>query len=206
MKTTIIALATTLSLATAVAAGAEPVADVAADHFSNTTATVSATWDRYTFELEGTEDGGYESATIGAEVLAYTMGEHTTNTLDVYLTHQHAVDDFELGAEYTVTYAPNAWSVYGAAEVEYRFADDTVGVTPTLGAAYVAAEAVTVWGEVGYTLDATNDWAREGGVAEVGVDFAVASNIMLTPSVVYNFDRDGYEDEAQLNVALALNF
>jgi opacity protein-like surface antigen len=204
MKTTLIALATTLALATT-AAAAEPAPE-AADHFSNTTASVTANWDRFTFELEGSEDGGYTSATVGAEVLAYTMGEHTTNTLDVYLTHQHAVDDFELGAEYTVTYAPNAWSVYGAAEVEYRFANDTVGVTPTLGAAYVAAEAVTVWGEVGYTLDATNDWAQEGGVAEVGVDFAVASNIMLTPSVVYAFDRAGYEDEAQLNLGLNLSF
>jgi outer membrane protein W len=197
MKTTLIALATTLALAGA----------ASADDFDNTTMTVSAEWDRFTFELEGSADNGYESATIGAEVLSYSMGENTTNALDVYLTHYHAADDVALGAEYTVTYAPNAWAVYGSAEVEYNFGTDAAAVTPTVGAAYTVSASTTAWGEVGYTWDATNDWARVGGVAEVGVDFAVADNITLTPSVVYAFDQaNGAADEAQLNLGVNLRF
>lgn len=204
MKNTIFALAATLALATTASAEADPAP--VADHFSNTTATVTANWDRFTFELEGSEDDGYVSATVGAEVLAYSMGEATTNTLDVYLTHYHAADDVALGAEYTVTYAPSAWAVYGAAEVEYNFGTDEASVTPTLGAAYTVSATTAVWGEVGYTWNATNDWARAGGVAEVGVDFAVANNVTLTPSVVYNFDVPGAADEAQLNLGVNFSF
>lgn len=197
MKTTFIALATTLALA----------APAVAEDFDNTTVSVSAEWNRFTLEVEGNEDGGYTSATVGAEVLSYSMGEHTSSEVDVYVTHDHVADDFALGAEYTATYAPNALSVYGTAQVEYGFDAEEFEVTPTLGAAYVASEGVTVWGEVGYTWNASNDWNRVGGEAEVGVDFAVASNIMLTPSVVYAFDQaDGSADEAQLNLGLGLKF
>lgn len=199
MKTKLFALATTLVLAGA--------ASASADDFDNTAVTISAEWDRFTFEVEGAEDTGYVSATVGAEVLSYSMGEHTTSALDVYLTHYHAADDVALGAEYTVTYAPSAWAVYGSAEVEYNFGTDAAAVTPTVGAAYTMSATTTAWGEVGYTWDATNDWARVGGVAEVGVDFAVADNITLTPSVVYAFDQaNGAADEAQLNLGVNLRF
>lgn len=196
MKTTILAIATTLALATS----------VSAEDFDNTAVSVSAEWNRVTVEVEGDSDG-YVSATVGAEVLSYGLGENVDSTLDVYATHYEAIDDFAVGAEYTVTYAPNALSVYGAAEVEYNFGTEDTTVTPTLGAAYVVADGVEAWGEVAYAWNANDSWARVGGAAEVGVDFAVASNVVLTPSVVYAFDRaDGSADEAQLNLNVGLKF
>jgi outer membrane protein W len=193
MKTTIFAFATAFALTTTSA------------NADNIHATVTAEWDRFFLTLEGSEDNGYESATVGAEVLSYSMGTNIDSALDVYLTHYHNDDEYAVGAEYTVTYAPNALSVYGSAQVEYHFDDKEVLVTPTVGAAYVVAETVTAWGEVGYTWDASDDWNRHGAVAEVGVDFAVASNIMLTPSVSYEFDN-GQDNDAQLNLGLSLKF
>lgn len=196
MKTTLIALATVTALA----------APVAAEDFDNTAVSISAEMGRFSLEVEG-DSNGYVSTTVGAEVLSYGLGTNVDSTLDVFAKHYEAVDDFAVGAAYTVTYAPNALSVYGSAEVEYDFASEDAFVTPTVGAAYVVAEGVNAWGEVGYTWNASNDWAREGGVAEVGVDFAVASNIVLTPSVVYNFDQvGGAADEAQLNLGVGLKF
>ena len=197
MKTMLIA--TAFALATSAA--------VSAEDFDNTTATVSAEWDRFTFEIKVSEDDGYVTAKIGAEVLSYGLGENVDSTLDVYAIHYHADDEFGVGAEYTVTYAPNAWSVYGAADVEYFVDAEVFYVTPTIGTAYTISEVTTVWGEVGYTWDATIDWTRQGGVAEVGVDFDFATNITLTPSVVYNFDQaSGADDEAQLNLGVNLKF
>jgi hypothetical protein len=199
MKKTIFALTTIAGLAFSTIASAKD--------FDNTTASVTAQWDRITVEVEGTEKTGYESATVGVEVLNYSIGNATSNTVDVYFTHYNTADEYAIGAEYGVTYTVNAASLYGSAEVEYNFDTEVVSFTPTVGVAYVVADAVTVWSDVGYTFDASNDFSRVGGVAEIGLDFAVASNIMLTPSVVYAFDQaNGASDEAQINLAVGLRF
>lgn len=201
MKLTILAIATSLTVATSAAAG----------DFDNTTASVNAEWDRFEFELNGSTDGGYDSVKLGAEVLSYNLGEKTTSTLDVYLKHYDvdvalaATDEVGLGAEYTVTYAPSALSLYGSADLEYRTEADVFRLTPTVGTAYEVSKVTTVWGEVGYTWDVTNDWAREGGKLEVGADFAVADNVALSPSVVHRFDA-GANDGTQLNLGLNLKF
>lgn len=211
MKLTILAIATSLTVATSAAAG----------DFDNTTASVNAEWDRFEFEIEGASDTGYLSSTVGYEALSYNLGADATGTLDVYAKHYDpaglallgfvtapgVTDDFALGAAYTVAYAPNTFSVYGSAEVEYLFENEVFLVTPTVGAAYEASNVTTVWGEVGYTLDATNDWDGIGGVAKVGADFAVADNVTLTPAIVHRFDRaNGAVDDTQLNLGLNLKF
>lgn len=194
MKLTVLAIATSLTLATSAAAG----------DFDNTTASVNAEWDRFEIELNGSTDNGYDSLKLGAEVLSYNLGEKTASTLDLYVAHYDLGDDTGVGAEYTVTYAPSALSVYGSADVEYRFNNDNFLVTPTVGAAYEVSKVTTVWSEVGYTWDASNDWARNGGKLEVGADFAVADNVELSPSVVHRFDTAN--DDTQLNLGLNLKF
>jgi hypothetical protein len=194
MKLTILAIATSLTVATSAAAG----------DFDNTTASVNAEWDRFEIELNGSTDNGYDSVKLGAEVLSYGLGENTTSALDVYLKHYDLGDEVGLGAEYTVTYAPSALSFYGSADLEYRTEADVFRLTPTVGTAYEVSKVTTVWGEVGYTWDVTNDWARKGGKLEVGADFAVADNVALSPSVVHRFDTAN--DDTQLNLGLNLKF
>jgi hypothetical protein len=197
MKTTILAFATTLSLATA----------ALADNFDNTAANVTVNWANSSFSVNGDVDNGYTSATVGTEVLSYSSGANVNNTLDMSLTHYQDSDEFAIGAEYALAYSPSAWTVYGVAGAEYNLSTDVVEVTPALGVSYDATEAVTAWSEVSYTLDATDSWAQVGGTAGVGLDFAVATNTVLSTGVEYNFDQaDGSADEAQFMVGMTLNF
>jgi opacity protein-like surface antigen len=196
MKTTVLA---------AVAATALMASAAVAQDFDNTGITITAETGKFQFVLEGTANTGYNSFGVGYEVLSYGMGANTQSVLDVYATHHRAANEFSLGAEYTVTHTRNALSLHGAVDAEYFVSSQVLAVTPTLGAAYNAAEAVTVWGEVGYTLDATNSWARSGGLFEVGVDFAVASNVTLTPSIRHYFDGVG-ADNTQAHIGVSFKF
>jgi opacity protein-like surface antigen len=195
MKTTIFASVAAFALASSVAL---------ADDFDNTGLTLVAETGKLEFTLEGAQNTGYTSATVAYEALSYNLGENITNTLDVFVAHYDLGNEFGVGAEYTMTYSPNALSVYGSAEVEYLVDAEDFFVTPTVGAAYTVAEGVDAWAEVGYTWNASNDWARNGGVAEVGVDFAVAENITLTPSIVHTFDTAN--DETQANIGVKFSF
>jgi hypothetical protein len=197
MKTKLFAFATAMTLATA----------ASAEDFDNTAFTLGASWDQFTLSFEGDVADGYNSATIGAEVLSHETGANTTGTLSASLTLFEADNEVELGAEYAVVYSPSAWTVYGAAGAEYAFNAETFDVTPTVGVSFVAAEAVDVFGQVGYTWEASDAWAAQGGELEVGTNLAVAGNVVLTPSVVYSFDQaDGSANEAQLSVAVGMKF
>jgi hypothetical protein len=189
----------------AAAAMAVSATVASANDFDNTGVTLTAETGKLEFVVEGTADNGYDSLTVGYEALSYGAGANTTGVLDVYATTHRANDEFSIGAEYTMTYSRDALSLYGSADAEYFVDSEVLAVTPTIGASYVAAEAVTVWGEVGYTWEANNDWAKQGGLAEVGVDFAVAENIALTPSVRYNFDGAA-ADNTQAHLGVKFSF
>lgn len=195
MKNTVFVTAAAFAVVAASAAVAED--------FDNTELTVTANAGQFEFVLEGTADAGYESITVGYEALSYNANENTTGALDLYVANRRATDEFSVGAEYTMTYTRDALSVYGVADAEYFIDTEVLTLSPTLGASYVAAEAVTVWGEVGYTWDATNDWAKQGGLAELGVDFAVADNVTLAPSVRHYFDG---ADTTQAHLGVNFSF
>lgn len=195
MKTTIFASVAVLALASSVALAGD---------FDNTGLSITAETGKFAITLDGAENSGYTSATVSYEALAYSMGETVDNTLDVYVSHYDAADEVSVGATYTMTYAPNEFNLYGSADVEYLVEAEEFHVTPTAGASYIVSEGVDAWAEVGYTWNASNDWARAGGVAEVGVDLAVAQNITFTPSVTRTFDTAA--DETQANLGIKFSF
>ena len=191
MKTTILAMVAAFGLT----AGA-----ASADDFDNTVASVTAEFSRYDLTIEGTEDDSYTELSFGANIVG---------GLDMSVTHYHAVDAYGIGLDYTATTQVGAVEVWGVAEVEYVALDGDLDggdffATPTVGAGYDVTNAVTVWSEVGYTWNASESFDRVGGVAEVGVDFTLAENVTLTPSVVRTFDTGA--DESQLNLNLTFNF
>lgn len=202
MKTTMIALAAVAALTTSVAF---------AEDFNNTVVSVTAESGALSFKLQGDQLNGYTNLEVRGEVLTYSMGENIDSTLDLFVGHNRVFDEMTVGAEYTVTYAPNAWAVYGSAEVAYTattsdLSNGDVFVTPTVGTSYVFAEKFTAFGELGYTWNASESWAREGGTAEVGVDYAITPDWFVTPSVVHSFDRQGRDDETQLHIATRFVF
>lgn len=180
-----------------------------ADNFDNTVASVTAEFDRYDVTIEGTENGGYTELSFGADVMSYDITDSITGELAVSATRYQADDTYGLGMDYTATYYAGAFRAWGVAEVEYiapadDFSEGDFYATPRIGAGYDVTATTSVWSEVGYTRNASNDWDTVGGVAELGVDFHVAENITLTPSVVQTFDTS--DDEAQLNLSVVMSF
>lgn len=191
MKTTILAMVAAFGLT----AGA-----ASADDFDNTVGSVTAEFGRYDVTIQGNEDSGYTDLSFGANIVG---------GLDMSATHYHAVDAYGLGVDYTATTQVGAVAVWGVAEVEYVAPEGDLDggdffATPTIGAGYDVTDSVTAWSEVGYTWNASESFDRVGGVAEVGVDFTLAENVTLTPSVVRTFDTD--VNESQLNLNLTFNF
>ena len=207
MKTTIIAAFAAIAL-TASAAFAESLAPVS-ENFDNTVVSVTANVGNYSFSIEGTKDTGFTQLGASAEVLAYTMGDSVSNTLDVYATWYHSDDQVGLGADYTVTYTADALAVYGVANVEYVAVEGDLNdgdffTAPTLGASYQLTDAVGAYTEVSYAWNASDDFAKVGGAVELGTNIALADNVALTPALVRTFDTAN--DTTQLHVGLSLDF
>lgn len=199
MKLTLIAVLTATTMSTAAFAG----------DFDNTTMSVTAESGSLAFKLEGNQNDGYTNMEVRGEVLTYSMGENVDSTLDVFVGHNRIADQMTAGAEYTVVYAPNAWSVYGSAELAYTAATNDLSngdvyVTPTAGVSYVFAEKLTAFGEVSYAWNASNDWAKQGGAAEIGLDYAITPTWYVTPSLVRTFDTS--DDNTQLHIATRFVF
>lgn len=191
MKTTILAMVAAFGLT----AGA-----ASADDFDNTVASVTAEFGRYDLTVEGTEDNGYTELSFGANIVG---------GLDMSVTDYHSADAYGLGLDYTMTTQVGEVAVWGVAEVEYIAPEGDLGegdffATPTVGAGYDITDAVTAWGEVGYTWNASESFDRMGGTVEVGADVALADNVTLTPSIVRSFDTGA--DETQAHIGLTFSF
>lgn len=199
MKLTLIAVLTATTMSTA----------AFADDFDNTVMSVTAQSGALAFKLEGNQADGYTNMEVRGEVLTYSMGENIDSTLDLFVGHNRIADQMTAGAEYTVVYAPNAWNVYGSAELAYTAATNDLSngdifVTPTAGVSYVFAEKLTAFGEVSYSWNASDSWAKQGGALEAGVDYAITPTWYVTPSVVRTFDTGS--DDTQLHIGTRFVF
>lgn len=190
MKTTIFAIVAALGLT----AGA-----ASADNFDNTGASVTAEFGRYDLTVKGAAADGFTELSFGANIVG---------GLDMSVTDYHSADAYGIGVDYTMTTDVSGFTVWGVAELEYIAPETSLGngdffATPTVGASYALTEAVTAWGEVGYTWNASASFAKAGGVAEVGADFALADNVTFTPSIVRSFDSAVNETQANLNLTFS---
>lgn len=190
MKTTIFATITALTIS----AGA-----ASADNFDNTGASVTAEFGRYDLTVKGAAADGFTELSFGANII---------DGLDMSVTDYHSNDAYGIGLDYTVTTAVNGFTVWAVAELEYIAPETSLGngdffVTPTVGASYPITGVVTAWGEVDYTWNASESFAKAGGVAEVGVDFALADNVTFTPSIARSFDSAVNETQANLNLTFS---
>lgn len=169
-----------------------------ADDFDNTQAFTTVKTGQFEFTFEGNEADGFLSTEIGAEVLNYGINDNVYSTTDVYFRHHKLTNDVTVAAEYTLVYAKDATSVYGAAELEYAFENDNFYLNPTLGTAYIVNPDIEVFAEATYALDATNDFEQRGGAVEFGVDFVVSQQVTLTPSIIRTFDTDDNDTQARI--------
>lgn len=180
-----------------------------ANDFDNTNFSVTAQSGVLAFTIDGDQTTGYTNMEIRSQVLTYSMGENIDSTLDLFVGHNRMLDEMTAGAEYTMTYMPGSMAVYGSAQLEYSAATNdlsngNVFVTPTFGTSYRLDHNFTVFSEVSYTWDASNNWNTRGGTLEVGVNYAVTDAWTITPSLVRTFDT--VNDETQLHIATRFVF
>jgi len=203
MKTTILAMIAALG----VTAGA-----ASADNFENNTYGVNITSGVMDFGVDGNEDGltNFETGVTG---FGYATGAYE-GEVRAALTYDLDADTIGVRGEYNAGYdLGRNFAAYGSVAVEYATLDNDLGngdffFDPSVGVSYVFSNTVSVFGEVGYTWDITNDNVASGfednGYVEFGVPLTVSSTVTVTPSVVREIDT--VDEETNLNLDVTLNF
>lgn len=176
-----------------------------ADDFDNNAVTLELYRDNVTFSLD-TVAG--EATALGVDV-AILPHEVLGATADVTLGAEYGIvtEDLTFSATYGLSKEFDAVTAYGELEAAYTVASgSTDGVwvaTPLVGASYAFNKKVSAYGEVSYAWDATNDWAREGGLVEVGAVYNVQDGLYVQPSLTRSFDTAADETNVGLKLGLA---
>lgn len=196
MKNTIFAAAVGTAMAT----------NALANDFNTAGITFSANHGIFNFQVEGTVNNGFDRVGVGAQVFSFGGTHNMNSTIDLYGSYYRNTDEFSVGAVSSVTYDLGSVALSAAGEVEYFTNSQSWHVTPTVGASYNINSFASVFGEVGYSWNASDRWSRLGGVAELGVNFALADNMTVSPSVRYRFDENGVANNAQAHLGITFNF
>jgi opacity protein-like surface antigen len=176
-----------------------------ADDFDNNTATLELYRDNVAFSL-GTVAG--EATSLGVDV-AVLPHEVLGATADLTLGAEYGVvtEDLTVSATYGVSKEFNAVTAYGQLEAAYTVASgSTDGVwlaTPLVGASYRFNDKLSAFGEVSYSWDATNDWAQQGGLVEVGATYNIQDGLYVRPSVTRSFDTAADETNVAIKLGMA---
>lgn len=176
-----------------------------ADDFDNTAVTLELYRDNVAYSL-GTVAG--EATTLGVDV-AILPHDVLGATADVTLGAEYGIVSEELtfSAAYGVSKQFNTVTAYGELEAAYTVgtgATDGVWVaTPLVGASYAFNDRLSAFGEVSYSWDASNDWASQGGLAEIGAVYNIQDGLYVQPSITRSFDTAADETNVALKVGLA---
>ncbi len=156
----------------------------------------------------GTVDGKTSTFTTGATVAEYTLGRFETNVY-TSLSYGRLTDTLDLTLEYNAqTALDSRWTVYGTAAVSYVTPTGNLGagdifVAPTLGAFYTVTDRLGLFGDVAYTWNTSNNWARSGGAVEVGLDYSLNDRVAITPSLVRTFNTGADATNFKLEVGFS---
>lgn len=196
MKTLLVTTAVALTVA---------VTPVQADNFDNFQGYVTAYTGNFEFTVEGTQDAGFTNLEAGYTFLDYGISENLSAAVTGRVGYDRVADTMELTGEYGMAYSTGPWMLYGAAALAYVAPTNNLDggdfyTTPTLGAGYAISENVSAWGEVEYTWDVSNSFARQGGELEVGMTFGLADNVAIEPSIVRTFDTGNDETQARIGL------
>lgn len=196
MKTVLMASAVAALFATSAVAG----------DFDTNSVTLQFNRDNIVGKL-GVTAGEVTDLSVGAYILPHSV---LGADADVYVATTYGVvtEDLTFGATYGLQKKlGDKLTAYGSLEAAYTVAsgstDGAWEVTPLAGASYSLNENLAAFGEVSYAFDASNDWAQDGGLVEVGVDYTVASGIFVRPSLTRSFDTGADETNAALTVGLS---
>lgn len=196
MKTTLMATAVVAALA---------ATSASAGDFDNNAVTLELYRDNVAFSL-GTVAG--EATSVGVDI-AILPHEVLGATADLTLGAEYGIvsEDMTLSATYGLSKQYNALTAYGELGAAYTVASgSTDGVwvaTPLVGVSYAYNDKLSAFTEVSYSWDASNDWAQQGGLLEVGATYNVQDGLYVRPSVTRSFDTAADETNVALKVGLA---
>jgi opacity protein-like surface antigen len=157
----------------------------------------------------GTVEGELNTVSTTGTFANYQLGRFDTS-VDATLTYGRLSDTLGVELGYNLeTAMTDTVGVYGTVAVAYvapttDLNGGDVFVAPTLGVSYTVSETFDAFADVTYAWDASNDWTGVGGAIEVGVNYEVAQNVTLTPSVVRTFDTA--TDATNLKLEVGFSF
>lgn len=177
-----------------------------AGDFDNNSVDLVLERDNLTFGVS-TLNGDATDLSLGVTVLPYTvMGVDADLTLGAEYGIQS--EDITLSGKYELSKNISKLNVSAAAKAAYTIEsganEGAWMVTPSVGVKYNVNDKLAAFGNVSYDWNASNDWTRAGGSAEVGARYALTDDLALTPSLVRTFDTGA--DETNVNLAIALRF
>jgi len=185
--------------------GALAATSASAGDFDNNTVTVELYRDNVALSF-GTVAG--EATSIGVDV-AVLPHDVMGATADLTLGAEYGIvsEDLTVSATYGLSKQYDALTAYGELEAAYTIASgSTDGVwvtTPLVGVSYTYNDKLSAFTEVSYSWDATNDWAQQGGVLEVGANYNIQDGLYVRPSLTRSFDTAADETNVALKVGLA---
>lgn len=205
MKTLIIAALAAIGISTA----------ASADNFDTNLLKTTLVTDNLQFSLEGTI--GDEFDNLGDAWMFEAGGyffDHTVGSMDatVYFFGRFGDafgDEYgALGAEYILSQDFDGTALELSATATYVMFDDfdngDLLLTPRARFEGVATDQVTLFGEAGYSWNATDDFNAVGGYVEGGVELSLTESTSLLTSVVQPFDVE--DDDMFARIELVFNF
>lgn len=181
---------------------------VIAEDFDTTSFTVEVVSGDLDFTVDGDVDG-FNQLEVGLTSLDHSYGIVDANVRLSFGTDLVAADTVFFRGEYNAyAFVDESLTLYGIMGVQYTtdtsFEDGIWTIDPSAGAQYQITDEVAIFGEVGYTWDASNDMESLGGYVEAGLPFGLTDSVTLTPSIVRTFDTA--VDETNVNIELSFQF
>ena len=137
-------------------------------------------------------------------VLGFNGLEHQTGigqgSVDLELKYDGKTEEAIVRGEYQLLNSYDRFAFVVAPSVEYHTDTEDFHFDPYVKGIYSASATVDLYGKVGATWNVSEDWEHTSTYTEVGLDYAFADNISLTPSVKYDFESETTEAALALNI------
>jgi len=179
-----------------------------AEDWKNTTMEINMVSGPLDFSIEANQDN-FTDLEFG-----YTFYEHTYGGVDADIrfalgTNARNADNLTFLGQYNMsTVVGNNFELYGTAEIAYVSSadldDESWMFRPETGVMFNVNDKVSVFGEVGYSWNMSDDFADEGGYVQIGMPFHATDSMTITPSIVQTFDVA--DESANFRLEASFNF
>ena len=154
------------------------------------------------------------STTVRADYtfVEYEMPGNVKGAFAMGVGYDRVEENASIHAVYEAAYTVNKLALTADVDLAYVTPRDDLGdgsafATPSFGVAYGVNDRVSPFANVSYAFSVSEDFGnREGGVAELGVNFNMSDNVTVTPSVVRYFDNNNAEDNTQFRLGGTFRF